>query len=906
MAELAQILEKSFSQDPKDQQYALNLLQQAADGNFPEYCRQLAEVLSNVNNAPFIRQAAGLQLKNTLISREQTSFDQNKARWLATPTEMRDYVKKCTLMALGTETIRPSTAAQCVAAIACVEIPINQWTDLIDQLSVGVTRPDSTPMLREASLEALGYICQDVRDLPHAGPILTAIVHGMREEETSNHIRLAATKALLNSLDFAKHSFENEIERNIIMQVACNATQSTDTAIKVTALECLVKIMSLYYRHMEPYMGRALFQITLSAMKDPVDEVSLQGIEFWSNVCEEEQNLAAEAEDAQEQGITPENVSRHYSLGALPHILPALTEKLAKQETNSDDDWNPAKSSGICIMLLAQCCGDAIIDLILPFITQHFTNPDWHYREAAIMAFGSILEGPTKQKLLLLVEQAIQPLIVTLSDSHPAIKDTAAWAIGRVCDTCEGIVTREQTLSMLLPALSSALQDQPRVATNVCWAISSLVKASFKVAVEQGGAVDEKGTPQTFILSSVFQNMVSELIKTSERTDSEANNLRIAAYEALMELIKNSPTDCYPVVQHTTIIILNKLESLLSIEDALVSSNERSQLRNLQSQLCATLQSVLHKIRCEDAPLISDNIMAGLLRIMGRCNNGKDSGAVIEEALMAITALIEVLKDGFKKYMQDFKPFLLAALDNHEDGHVGIAAIGVVSDLCRAFESGISEYMDEIMQRLLAILEDVKVNKSVKTQVLNTFGDVALSLNASYSRYLDVNMKWLSEAIAAAQITNPDDYDQLEYVESLRESCCYAFSGIVQALNGSPELLQLIQRYIQPMLQLIVQISNSQPPTSSENLYSSACALAGDLLHSFGVEFLPVVETVEFGINTLVTKCRRSRTNKAKSIATWVTREIQRVKRQAGNINNNANSANVTTGVVIAGGEVQT
>uniref|UniRef100_A0A914LJG5 Importin N-terminal domain-containing protein n=1 Tax=Meloidogyne incognita TaxID=6306 RepID=A0A914LJG5_MELIC len=881
MSELAQVLEKTFSGDPKDQQYALNLLQQAADGNFPEYVRQLAEVLSNVNNGPFIRKAAGLQLKNTLFSSGQTSFDQKKTRWLSTPSDMRDYVKKCAMMALDTETIRPSTAAQCVAAIACIELPLNQWADVIDQLSVNVTRPESSPMLREASLEALGYICQDARDLPYTGPILTAIVHGMREEETSNNIRMAATTALLNSLDFAKQSFETETERNIIMQVTCNATQSTETSIKVVALQCLVKIVSLYYRHMEPYMGRALFQITLQAMKDPVDEVSLQGIEFWSNVCDEELNLAAEAEEAVEQGTTPENVSKHYALGALPHILPTLTEKLAKQEADSEDDWNPAKSAGIAVMLLAQCCGDAIIDLILPFITQHFTNPDWHYREAAIMAFGSILEGPTKQKLLLLVEQAIQPLIVTLSDTHPAIKDTAAWAIGRVCDTCEGIVTREQTLSLLLPALSSALQDQPRVATNVCWAISSLVKAAYKVAVDQGGAVDEKGTPQTFILSPVFQNMVTELIKTSDRTDSNENKLRIAAYEALMELIKNSPTDCYPAVQQTTIIILGKLESLLSIEDALISSNERSQLRDLQSQLCATLQSVLHKIRCEDAPLISDSIMAGLLRIMGRCT-GKESEAVVEEALMAITALIEVLKDGFQKYMPDFKPFLLAALENHDDAQIGIAAVGVVSDLCRAFETNISGYMDEIMERMLGILQDANAKKNVKTQVLNTFGDVALALNAQYSRYLDLNMKWLTEAISAAQITNADDFDQIDYVESLRESCCYAFSGIVQALNGSPESLQLIQRNIQPMLQLIVQISNSQP-TTSENLYSSACALAGDLLHSFGVEFLPVVDTAEFGINTLVAKCRRSRTNKAKSIATWVTREIARVKRQAGN-----------------------
>jgi importin subunit beta-1 len=80
---------------------------------------------------------------------------------------------------------------------------------------VNVTRPDSTPTLKESSLEALGYICQDVRDLPHAGPILTAIVHGMRDEETSNYIRLAATTALLNSLDFAKHNFENEVLANL-------------------------------------------------------------------------------------------------------------------------------------------------------------------------------------------------------------------------------------------------------------------------------------------------------------------------------------------------------------------------------------------------------------------------------------------------------------------------------------------------------------------------------------------------------------------------------------------------------------------------------------------------------------------------------------------------------------------
>lgn len=41
--------------------------------------------------------------------------------------------------------------------------------------------------------------------------ILTAIVQGMRKEEPSNNVRLAATKALLNSLEFTKANFEKEV-----------------------------------------------------------------------------------------------------------------------------------------------------------------------------------------------------------------------------------------------------------------------------------------------------------------------------------------------------------------------------------------------------------------------------------------------------------------------------------------------------------------------------------------------------------------------------------------------------------------------------------------------------------------------------------------------------------------------
>jgi importin subunit beta-1 len=120
-------------------------------------------------------------------------------------------------------------------------------------------------------------------------------------------------------------------ERHYIMQVVCEATQCEDAQVKVAALQCLVKVMSLYYQHMEFYMKHALFAITMDAMRSDSDEVALQGIEFWSNVCDEEVDLAIELSEAQELGRPPQRTSRFYAKGGLQFLVPLLLEALTKQ-----------------------------------------------------------------------------------------------------------------------------------------------------------------------------------------------------------------------------------------------------------------------------------------------------------------------------------------------------------------------------------------------------------------------------------------------------------------------------------------------------------------------------------------------------------------------------------------------
>lgn len=872
--DLITILEKTVSPDKAELEAAQHYLEQAAQTNLAEFLKSLSDVLQHAGNSPVARMAAGLQLKNCLTSKDLEIRMQYQQRWLSFPEDNRIYIKKNILASLGTEAIRPSSAAQCVAYVAVAELPQMQWPDLIRILTQNITNPGSTEMMKEATLEAIGYICQDIEPevlINQSNDILTAIVHGMRKDEPSDHVKLAATNALFNSLEFTKCNFEKDSERHFIMQVVCEATQSQNTQlpqqVRVAALQCLVKIMSLYYQYMEHYMGPALFAITMEAMKSDIDEVILQGIEFWSNVCDEEVDLSIEAAEALEQGRPPTKTSKFYAKGALQYLVPILMQTLTKQDEHDDeDDWNPCKAAGVCLMLMATCCEDDIVSHVLPFVNDNIKHHDWRYRDAAVMAFGSILEGPDPASLKSIVEQALPMLISLMSDDSVIVRDTVAWTIGRVCELIPEAVVNENYLKPLLEALVKGLSAEPRVATNVCWAFNSLAEAAYETADVPGEGME----PETYPLSKYFEIIVGKLLETTERGDGSIGNLRSAAYEALMELVKNSPQDCYVFVQKTTMIILERLQHVLAIEGRIQNNIDRAQYNDLQSLLCATLQSVLRKMTSDDAPQISDAIMTALLQMFN--SSSCKSGGVQEDALMAVSTLVEVLGDKFLKYMEVFRPFLALGLKNHAEYQVCTAAVGLTGDICRALGMEVLPFCDEVMTMLLENLGNNAVHRSVKPQILSVFGDIALAVGPEFKKYLDVVLSTLAQA-SQAQI-DKSDYDMVDYLNELREGCLEAYTGILQGLK---EDLVLVHPHVPYVIQFITFIAQDSDHTDG---CTAACAgLIGDLCAAFGNEILPLLDTEI--ISDLLTKGRHSKVNKTKTLSTWATKEIRKLKNQA-------------------------
>jgi importin subunit beta-1 len=252
-------------------------------------------------------------------------------------------------------------------------------------------------------------------------------------------------------------------------------------------------------------------------MKNSEERVALQAVEFWSTVCEEEAELAAEMAEAYEYNETPDRESREFAKVALPEILPVILQLLTKQEEDADEDeWNVSMAAGTCLSLLALAVNDHIVQAVVPFIEQNITSQDWHYREAAVMAFGSILDGPDPQVLAPLIHQAL-PLLLNMmrsdgTETNDAVKDTVAWTVARICDLHSQNLDTHTQIQPIVTTVVAGLESTPRIAANCAWALQTLSdNASISFDDEEGAIAP------TAPLSPFYEGIFTALMRVTEK-----------------------------------------------------------------------------------------------------------------------------------------------------------------------------------------------------------------------------------------------------------------------------------------------------------------------------------------------------------------------------------------------------
>eukprot|EP01006_Ploeotia_vitrea_P053413 TRINITY_DN67786_c6_g2_i2.p1 TRINITY_DN67786_c6_g2~~TRINITY_DN67786_c6_g2_i2.p1 ORF type:complete len:864 (-),score=149.23 TRINITY_DN67786_c6_g2_i2:103-2694(-) len=816
----AALINSTGMNGPEHIMEATRQLEQLASSNMPMYLASLVTALSDENKPDAVRQQAGLQLKNQLTSRDEEKKKRMASQWIAMDANTRNTIKQQVISTFeSSHKLARQTAAQVCSQIAVIELKHpGMWDDLIPNLLHFIQNPRNE-FQKESILTCLGYICEESEHSTlqeHSNGILTAVAQTMRKEEPNLEVRYQATVALSNSLEFIKGNMDNERERNYLMSILCEATQpgtTPEARIREAAMECLCRIATLYYDKLRPYM-QALFQVTFDAVRKDELRVGLQGIEFWSSLCDMEMELLTE---------DPNNSScENYVKGALKHLVDLLCECLVKQsDDQEEDEWNLATAAGTCLCLCAQTTHNEIVQHVMPFIANNINNQDWKYREAATLAFGSILDGPEEHVIVPLVDQAVPCMLEHMSDERLLVKDTTTWTIGRIAECHpEPIITKY--FQPVLEAFGRALADQPRIAAKACWGIQNICNYWD----------DDDQSNATYPLSGGFRVLVEALIKTIDRKDANESNLRSSAYEALNALLASAADDCMELVTQLIPVVIQRLEQTFGI--GVSNASEKQEVSTVQGLLCGALQVIARKLK-EGIKPYADKMMEIFLKVFET-----NSTTVHEESLLAVGAVANAVGPDFEKYVAHFAQFLYLGLKQHQEYQVCNIAVGVVGDIALALGHKLAPYCDEIMTILLENLRNIDLNRDVKPTIIACFGDIALNIGALFEKYLSVVMTVMEQA-SKVTLSEEDaqDEDMIEYLNTLRENICEAYTGIMQGF-AQTERKDAFLPYVPQVLEFVQTLSRDQNLNASA--FRAVVGVIGDLANVFGAKIAPALQ----------------------------------------------------------------
>uniref|UniRef100_A0A7S0VBW1 Importin N-terminal domain-containing protein n=1 Tax=Polytomella parva TaxID=51329 RepID=A0A7S0VBW1_9CHLO len=757
--------------------------------NFPSFLSSLLSALVDDSKPTALRQTAGLLIKNAVDAKEEATRIALQNKWRTVDDSIRSFIRKNLIDSLHSpESDVRRTVALVIAKIALIDLTHKEWPELIPSLLQNMSAQPHVSGTRQATLWALGWLCEEIDPIIFSASdvnlVLTAIVAGMGSTEPDES-RLAAFEALGNAIDFAERNFEVEVERDYLMTVVCEGTQANNVNIRRRAFECIHSIASYYYAKLPGYIMK-LYELTVKAIMEDVDEVGTQAVEFWSTV--------AEAELEFEEEGTIEKI-HHFIPKAAEHLVPTLLKQLTKQDESSFEDndshWDVAMACGVCLNLIAQVVRDPIVSMVSGFIATNIRNEDWRFREASIYVIASILDGPSASALESLVFETVPVIFEVLSqDPHPYVRNTAAYALSRVFAFLHGPnkgLNRPLVVPENLPALLSVLgekvtKDLPQNSFYVCEAIRYLAL----------GYEDEAESP----LAMYMTDLIQKLLEVAARPDANPQNkLATAAYEAINDLIRCSSTTSKDVIPQLITHVLSLLNGVLNTPST--SMEHRQKLLMEQGSLCGMLQVCIQRLSVMDK---SSELIAPLAVSIGEAllatlQASVSIGYVFEDAMLCLSAFVDAMGPNFLEYLPRFYPYLIQGLRNPQEWQICSSTIGALGDMCRATGTGILPHCDEIVLVLLEDLSNAQLHRNVKPELLGCFSDIAVAIEGSFVKYLDAVLAVLQKAMetSVAMAGENSQEEDVDYNNSLRNGILNAYVGIVNYVVDDDDIKNLPQ-----------------------------------------------------------------------------------------------------------------
>ncbi|VDB89957.1 unnamed protein product [Peniophora sp. CBMAI 1063] len=714
-----------------------------------------------------------------------------------------------------------AVAALIIAAIAAIEVPQREGADIMAVLLELLHRQDKiSPAV--SILTAMGYIYEQVDPTllsTKLDDVLSVVTPTLAKRgPKSSEIQASAMNLLYILLPFMQKNFEEEKQRDCIMEIIHNSACDPHVGTQVKAFECMARCVTMYYGKMRVYLEGAFLKMSAVGMQSNVEDVALRAIEFWTSVAEEEVQLEEDYQDML-AGLVEDVIEQpgYYCMAASSTIVPVLLLLLARQEEDADaEEWTISKAAGVCLSFFALATKDAIAPGVIDFVSGHIHDRDWRFREAAITALGSIIAGPAPSTLMKSVNAALPILFDLMGDPHAGVRETTSWVLGRICQNLPTYLDPADHIPKLVAVLTRGLHAEERITNNCCWALKDLVDGISASHERPEGMVGN-----TISISPFIFDVVSTL-NALTATALHQSDYRTAAYEAISAFVNAAtPEEHTQVLAGVTLMALERMEALLSSDNRPSDTDGYNNWEDLQANLCTVLAAIIRKVGPGMADL-AERIMKDITDLI---TSADSASVVLEDAFIVAGSLAAAIGTKFQPHAETFLRLLYPALVAQQDARLCEIAVGVIGDICSALKRQIKPYVDAIVEVLLANLKNEKLAYGAKPINLACLGDVAMAAEGDFAPHIGPVMTVLCEAATA----QPESFSP-DVIEALREAILEAHMGVIVGCKLNPAS-DTLRPHVGTILDACRTVLLDK--SSSEDLDKLAYGVIGELADCF-------------------------------------------------------------------------
>jgi len=148
----------------------------------------------------------------------------------------------------------------------------------------------------------------------------------------------------------------------------------------------------------------------------------VRAVEFWAAIATEESQLEP-------------SESLSICLKFKDPLVDMLTSLMLRvSEDDDDNSYSVAQAACVCLTEVVAALGDDIVDKLTAFVSENYAHADWHNRDAAVMALGALLKGPSAEKLKTFLDAGLPSMVARLTgdgkEPYTTVRESVAWVIG--------------------------------------------------------------------------------------------------------------------------------------------------------------------------------------------------------------------------------------------------------------------------------------------------------------------------------------------------------------------------------------------------------------------------------------------------------------------------------------------